>query len=84
MNFQSTQQATIYFLKPRSQEEILPILDTLKQRKTVILNLAYLKPHQARRAADLMAGCSCAIDGTSTWIGKQTLLYTPSNVSLTN
>ena len=84
MSLHSTQQTALYFLEPQSQEEILPILDTLKQRKTVILNLAYLQPHQARQAADLMAGCSCAIDATTTWVGKQTFLYTPSNVSVTN
>ena len=80
MNLHSTQQPAIYFLQPHSQEEILPILDTLKQRKIVILNLANLKPNQAQKVADLMAGCNCAIDGTTTWIAKQTFLYAPRNV----
>ncbi|HHP7232879.1 MAG TPA: cell division protein SepF [Xenococcaceae cyanobacterium] len=84
MNLQSTSQAAIYFHEPQSQKEILSILETLKQRKTVILNLEHLQPQQAQQAADLIAGCSCAIDGTSTWIGKQTFLYTPSNVIVSN
>ena len=82
MGLHSTQHTAIYFIEPRSPEEILPILNTLKQRKTVILNLANLQPRQAQQIADMMAGCSCAIDGTSIKIGKQTFVYAPRNVSV--
>ncbi len=82
MHFPSKNKTAIYVLQPQCQEEILSILETLKQRKTVILNLESLQPLQAQRAADLMAGCSCAIDGKTTWIDKQTFLYTPKNVVL--
>ena len=80
MDLQSTNRTTIYYAKPQSQEEILSVLEILKQRQTVILNLEKLEPHQARQAADLMAGCSCAIDGKSIRIDRQTFLYAPRNI----
>lgn len=82
MNLPATESSPIFILEPESQSEILSALQKLKERYTVVINLARLEKLHARQAADMMAGCSCAIEGKATWIGKQTYLYTPSNVSV--
>ena len=82
MELSQTELAPIFILEPKSDSEVASALQKLKERNTVVLNLAYLKPSQARQAADMMAGCSCAIDGKAVWIGKQTYVYTPNNVDL--
>ena len=82
MKLPTTESSPIFVLEPKSQSEIASALQKLKERYTVVLNLAYLEPHHARQAADMMAGCSCAIEGKAIWIGKQTYIYTPNNVNL--
>lgn len=78
----TTKPVPIFILEPKSQSEIVTALQKLKERYTVVLNLTYLESNVARQAADMMAGCSCAINGKATWIGSQTYVYTPDNVSL--
>jgi FtsZ-interacting cell division protein YlmF len=82
MNLPATEATPIFIIEPESQSEIMSALQKLKERYTVVLNLARLETPLARQAADLMAGCSCAIDGQAIWIGEQTYLYTPSNVNV--
>jgi cell division inhibitor SepF len=82
MNLPATESFPIFILEPKSQAEILSALQKLKERYTVVINLERLEALHARQAADMMAGCSCAIEGKATWIGKQTYLYTPSNVNV--
>ena len=73
---------SIFIIEPKSQTEILSALQRLKERYTVVLNLAHLEVNHARQAADMMAGCSYAINGQASWIGEQTYVYTPNNVSI--
>lgn len=82
MNLPATESFSIFVLEPKSQSDIISALQKLKERCTVLVNLARLEPLHARQAADMMAGCSCAIEGQTIWIGKQTYLYTPSNVNV--
>jgi FtsZ-interacting cell division protein YlmF len=82
MNLPATEPFSIFIAEPKSQSEILSALQKLKERYTVVINLARLEALHGRQAADMMAGCSCAIEGKATWIGKQTYLYTPSNVNV--
>ncbi len=83
MSLATPAKTSIFILEPHSKEDIIPALKTLKDRQTVILNLAGLQPNQARQAADMLSGCSCATDGKSTWIDEQTYLFTPHNIRVT-
>ena len=77
-----TESAPIFVIEPQCLSEIISAMQKLKERCTVVLNLRFLEPRAARQAADMMAGCSCAVDGKATWIGEQTYVYTPNNVAL--
>ena len=83
MSLASILKTSIFILEPRSKEDIIPALKILKERQTVILNLASLQPNHARQAADMLSGCSCATDGKSTWIDEQTYLFTPHDIQVT-
>ena len=80
MDISSSEYSSIFFIEPESQDDIMSALQKLKERYTVVLNLAKLEASYAQQAADMMAGCSCAIEGTTTWVGNQTYLYTPNHV----
>ncbi len=83
MSLATLGKTSIYVLEPQSKEDIIPALKTLKERKTIILNLASLQPNHARQAADMLSGCSCATDGQSIWIDEKTYLFTPNNIRVT-
>ena len=80
MNLTTAESTPIFVLEPESQSEVMSAMQKLKERCTVVINLARLEPFYAKQAADMMAGCSCAIEGKAIWIGKQTYMYTPNNV----
>ena len=82
MNSIATESFSIFFLEPKTQSEVISALQKLKERYTVVLNLARLELPLANQAADMMAGCSCAIEGKAIWLGKQTYMYTPNNVRI--
>lgn len=82
MSINIREYTSIFFIEPESQDDIRTALQKLKERHTVVLNLSKLESSSAKQAADMMAGCSCAIEGTTTWIGQKTYLYTPNDVNV--
>lgn len=72
----------IVILEFRSEDETQKALDILRQRKSVILQLARLKPEKAQRVVDWMAGGTYAINGQTLWLGEQTFLFVPPSVQL--
>lgn len=80
MSINVREYTPIFFIEPESQDDIRTALQKLKERNTVVLNLSKLETAFAKQAADMMAGCSCAIEGSTTWIGDKTYLYAPNNV----
>ena len=78
----SSSQPEIMLVEPLSDLPITEALDALRERKVVVANLEYLTSRQKQRAADYLAGCACAIDGQTRWLGEHTLLCTPPGVKV--
>jgi cell division inhibitor SepF len=70
----------VVVIEPRSFDEALGILDNLRSRKAVILNLMGLAPEQSQRLVDFVSGACHALDGHQDKIGESIFLFTPSNV----
>lgn len=70
----------VVVIEPRSFDEALGILDNLRTRKAVILNLLGLAPDQSQRLVDFVSGACHALDGHQEKIGESIFLFTPSNV----
>lgn len=70
----------VVVIEPRSFDEALAILDNLRSRKAVILNLMGLAPEQSQRLVDFVSGACHALDGHQDKIGESIFLFTPSNV----
>jgi cell division inhibitor SepF len=70
----------VVVIEPRSFDEALAILDNLRSRKAVILNLMGLAPDQSQRLVDFVSGACHALDGHQEKIGESIFLFTPSNV----
>ncbi len=69
-------------MKPRAFEEMPQVIQALRERKSVLLNLAMMTPEQAQRAVDFVAGGTYSIEGNQERIGQSVFLFTPSCVQL--
>jgi cell division inhibitor SepF len=68
-------------IEPRSFEEMPQVIDALRHRKSVILNMTLIRQDEAQRAVDFVSGGTYAIDGHYERIGDN-ILFTPSCVQV--
>lgn len=74
--------AEVVVVEPHSFEEMPQVIQTLRERKSVVLNLNIMDPEEAQRAVDFIAGGTYAIDGHQERIGESIFLFTPSCVKV--
>lgn len=70
--------------EPHSFEEMPQVIQSLRERRSVVLNLNMMDPDEAQRAVDFVAGGTYAIDGHQERIGDSIFLFTPNCVQVTN
>lgn len=75
-------KAQVVVIEPRAFEESLEIIEHLRARKSVILNLHLLDTAQSQRVVDFLSGATHAIDGNQQRIGDGVFIFTPNNVSI--
>ena len=73
----------VVVFEPRAYNESISIVEALKERKTVILNLQLLDREQSQRIVDFLCGCTNALDGNQRKIGEFVFIFTPNNINLT-
>ncbi len=78
----SVMASQVVVVEPRSFEDSLVMVEHLRNRRTVVLNLHLLDMAQSQRVVDFLAGATHAIDGHQKRIGEGVFLFTPSNVSI--
>lgn len=78
----SNSVAEVVVVEPHSFEEMPQVIQTLRERKSVVLNLNVMDPEEAQRAVDFVAGGTYAIDGHQERIGESIFLFTPSSVKV--
>ena len=69
-------------LEPRDYSESQQIVDHLKNRNTVVVNLKRVTSDQAKRIVDFLSGTIYAIGGDIQKIGGGIFLCTPNNVNI--
>lgn len=74
--------AEVVVIEPHSFEEMPQVIQTLRERKSVVLNLNVMEPEEAQRAVDFVAGGTYAIDGHQERIGESIFLFTPNSVKV--
>jgi cell division inhibitor SepF len=74
--------AEVVVIEPHSFEEMPQVIQTLRERKSVVLNLNVMEPEEAQRAVDFVAGGTYAIDGHQERIGESIFLFTPNCVKV--
>ncbi|EKE03141.1 MAG: hypothetical protein ACD_20C00250G0003 [uncultured bacterium] len=74
----------VMVIEPRSFEESLEIVNNLREKKSVILNLHLLDAEQSQRIVDFLSGATHAVDGHQQRIGEGVFIFTPCNVSISS
>lgn len=72
----------VMVIEPRSFEESLEIVNNLRQRKTIILNLHLLDAEQSQRIVDFLSGATHAVDGHQQRVSEGVFIFTPCNVAI--
>lgn len=72
----------VIVIEPHSFEEMPQVIQALRERKSVVLNLNVMDPEEAQRAVDFVAGGTYAMDGHQERVGESIFLFTPSCVKV--
>lgn len=72
----------IVVLEPASFADAREIAETLKVKKSILLNMRKTDKELARRIVDFLSGISYAIDGHSQKVADQIFLFTPGNIEI--
>ena len=68
--------------EPKTFEESLDIVNNLRDRKSIILNLHLLDAEQSQRVVDFISGATHALDGNQQRIGEGVFIFTPHNICI--
>ncbi|HEY9788394.1 MAG TPA: cell division protein SepF [Candidatus Obscuribacterales bacterium] len=74
----------VLVIEPRQFEESLEIVEHLRSRKSVLLNLHMLDNENSQRVVDFLSGACHAIDGHQQRIGDGVFLFAPSSVIISS
>lgn len=82
VNHPSYKGYEVMVVEPRSFGEAGQIVMSLKERKTIVLNLHLLDKEQSQRTIDFVCGAAHALNGKPQKVGDMVFVFTPSNVTL--
>lgn len=75
-------QSEVTVIEPRAFDEALDIVEQLKLRKSVVLNLQYLDSDDSQRVVDFLAGATHALEGHQQRVGQGVFIFAPNNFIL--
>ncbi|ABR48953.1 protein of unknown function DUF552 [Alkaliphilus metalliredigens QYMF] len=82
LNIHTTTQMKVVIFEPSSFEEAPGIVDNLKNRKPVIINLENIEPDLAKKFFDFLNGAIYALDGNIQKVASGIFILAPNNVDI--
>lgn len=80
----SQPSSEVLVIEPRQFEESIEIVEHLRSRKSVLLNLHMLDNDNSQRVVDFLSGACHAIDGHQQRIGDGVFLFAPASVVISS
>lgn len=74
----------IILKKPEDFQDILELVDAVKTKKIVVVNMVEIEQRLAQRMLDYCVGACYALNGSFQEVGKSIYLIAPENVEITN
>lgn len=78
----NTNAFRLVLIEPKSFEECPKLVDCLKGRKPVIINLEKLETEVARKIFDFMSGATYALSGNVQKVANNIFIFAPENVDI--
>ncbi len=75
-------QFKLLITEPKSFDECSKLVDNLKSKKPVIINLEKLESETARKIFDFLIGATYALDGKVQKIANNIFIFAPENVDV--
>lgn len=82
-NAPSGNQFKMVVIEPRGFEECPKLVDNLKARKPVIINLEKIESDSARKIFDFLSGATYALGGNVQKVANNIFIFAPENVDVT-
>lgn len=82
VNIHTTTQMKVILYEPTNFEEAPNIVDNLKNRKPVIINLESIEPDLAKKFFDFLNGALYALDGNIQKVSSGIFILAPNNVDI--
>jgi cell division inhibitor SepF len=82
VNIHTTTQMKVVIFEPNAYDEVQNIVDNLKNRKPVIVNLESLEADVARRIFEFLNGAIYALDGSIQKVSSDIFILAPNNVEI--
>ncbi len=80
----NTSSLKLILIEPKSFDECPKLVDSLKARKPVIINLEKLETEIARKMFDFLNGATYALNGNVQKIANNIFIFTPENVAVSS
>jgi cell division inhibitor SepF len=77
-----TSQFILVVTQPKSFDDCPRLVDSLKSRKPVIINLEHIETDAARKIFDFLSGATCALNGTVQKIAMNIFVFVPENINV--
>lgn len=81
-NQNATGQFRMVLTEPRSIDECPKLVDNLKTRKPVIINLEKIDAEAARKIFDFLSGATYALNGNVEKVANNIFIFAPENVDV--
>jgi len=77
-----TDKFQIVVIEPKAFDECPKLVDSLKARKPVIINLEHIENDTARKIFDFLSGATYALNGNVQKIAQNIFVFLPENVDV--
>lgn len=82
VSYSSINSMQITVIEPKDFDECRTLVDTLKTRKPIIINLEKVETDLARKIFDFLSGATYALGGHVQRITQNIFLFTPTNIDV--
>ena len=79
----TTNQFKMVVIEPKGFDECPKLIDNLKARKPVIINLEKVESDTARKIFDFLSGATYALNGNVQKVANNIFIFAPENVDVT-
>lgn len=80
----NTGQFKMIVIEPKSFDDCPKLVDNLKSRRPVIINLEKIESDTARKIFDFLSGATYALDGNVQKIANNIFVFAPDNVDVSS